>query len=210
MNMMYNITQTPRYWIMMLSLLPKGIFSFTFVLTGTILGLTLSIVWIGIPILIAMLRFARAMLSSEVEQPQPLRHCLNIANTNIRAIGPCILNFQSWRHLIILLKEAQTYRALIFAINLLPIGIVSLTLALLLPALAVGILLSPVGYLIQSTLFPAESNAVDWALSFPFSDLTPLQRSWIAACLGAVLVLLIPLQFQWLNRGYALIVKLST
>ncbi|WP_379158220.1 sensor domain-containing protein [Paenibacillus sp. sgz5001063] len=188
-------------WSMLVKSLPKGIMAFVIAVTGLCVSLPLIILWVGLPLLAATLAACRRMMVQEElvvdrwihgdrQQPEPINNSVPMRP-------------EGWRSLFTLLSQGQTYRGLLYSIMQLPVGILGFTLAVVLPATAFGVLLSPVAYLVSDRLFsfdlfPSSSNQF-----LSLSDLSSFERSWIAAGIGLVLALILPLIFRKLGRLYA-------
>ncbi|MEO3945277.1 sensor domain-containing protein [Gorillibacterium sp. CAU 1737] len=193
-------------WQLLLMSLPKGIITFVIAITGICLSLPLIIVWVGIPILAATLASCSWMMRKESsavnnwlrgQAPQP-----DSAEPSVPLQGG------GWRSLLSLLKQGQSYRGIVYSIAQLPIGIAGFTLAVVLPATAFAVLLSPLAYWVSDRFFSFDLFAMDSDLAFLFPDLSSYTRSWIAAGIGLILVLLLPLLLRALGRLYASWVQL--
>lgn len=186
--------------------LPEGILSFSLVLVGSILGISLLIVWIGIPVLVATLTAARVMLREEARlngDGKAHASWIPLAADQWASGLRDAFTPGSWRALIGLLQEGETYSALLYGLLRLPVGIISFTLAVVLPAVAVGVVLTPLSYIINTEMFSFDIVALEWAdwIHIPLlSDMTPFQRSWVASGIGLVLVLLLPPLFRGLGK----------
>lgn len=190
----------------MILALPEGIVSFSLVLVGTILGISLLIVWIGIPVLAATFTAARGMLREEArmnENAEPPASWLPSVGREWAAGIRDAFAPGGWRGLTGLLREGETYSALLYGLLRLPVGIVSFTLAVVLPAVAVAVVLTPLSYIINTEIFSFDFAALelaDWIHIPLLSDMTPFQRSWVASGIGLVLVLLLPPVFRGLGK----------
>lgn len=190
-----------KAWKLLVMSLPKGIVAFVIAVTGVCVSLPLIILWIGLPLLAATLAVCRRMMVQEelaVEgwirgdhgQPE-------------RTYDPEPLRREGWRSLFTLLGQGQTYRGLIYSVAQLPIGILGFTLAIVLPATAFGVVLSPLAYWVSDRLFSFELFSYDTTWVYLLSDMSPYERSWVAGGIGLVLVLLLPLILRKLGRLYA-------
>lgn len=194
-----NINRAVKAWKNMMLLFPKGMISFVWIVSGLCLGLSLLIVWVGIPILILTLVPARRML--ELEEKQQAGEKQVLAEHHALSLREAFAA-DSWRVLLKLLSEKRTYLAILFGIGQLPVSIAALTLALTLPIAAFGVLLSPLSYVLNSLLFGFQFDTLDVVLAPLFTWATPFQRSWIAAAIGLALVLLLPVIFHALGQCY--------
>lgn len=181
--------------------LPKGIVAFVIAVTGICVSLPLIILWIGLPLLAATLAACRRMM---VQEELVVEHWIRGDHQLPEPTGDLApLRTEGPRSLFTLLSQGKTYRGLIYSVAQLPIGILGFTLAIVLPATAFGILLSPLAYLVSDRLFSFDLFASDTTSLFFLYDLSSFERSWIAAGIGLVLTLLLPLIFRKLGQLYA-------
>lgn len=186
--------------------LPKGIVAFVIAVTGICVSLPLIIVWIGIPLLAVTLAACSGMMRREESAVNNWMRGEELKPEYANASTP--LHGSGWRSLFFLLGQGQTYRGLLYSVAQLPIGITGFTLAVVLPATAFGILLSPIAYWVSDRFFSFDLFSFDSTLFFLLPDLSSYERSWIAAGIGLVLVLLLPLILKALGRLYASWVQL--
>jgi hypothetical protein len=120
---------------------PLGIFYFVFLVTGLSVGVSLIIIWVGLPILLvvmvawwAMARFERRLTISLLRQPMP--------PLKSRADAPAGL----WSRLKAHLANPLTWKSLAYLFVKFPLGILSFVLVVTLLALSVGLLSAPFIY----------------------------------------------------------------
>ena len=185
---MFRAVSAKRTWLetaYLLVDLPVGIVGFTVVVTGLSLGLGMLITLIGIPILTVTLLACRAgargelyrarMLGLELQPPPP-----------IDASGSFL------RKLVRPLADAAGWRAAAYFVLMLPVGIVTFTIAVTWWATALGALTLPV-----------------WAWSLPhggaqFGEHYYWHKPWqlaLSTLAGLVLTLIAP----WIMRGLAVL-----
>ncbi|OKP79116.1 hypothetical protein A3842_13000 [Paenibacillus sp. P3E] len=190
-----------KSWSLLMKSLPKGILAFVIAVTGICVSLPLIILWIGLPLLAATLAACRRMM---VQEELVVDHWIRGDHQQPEHTGdPAPLRTDGPRSLFTLLSQGKTYRGLIYSVAQLPIGILGFTLAIVLPATAFGILLSPLAYLVSDRLFSFDLFASDSTPLLFLYDLSSFERSWIAAGIGLVLTLLLPLIFRKLGQLYA-------
>ncbi|OKQ00055.1 sensor domain-containing protein [Paenibacillus sp. P46E] len=190
-----------KSWSLLMKSLPKGIIAFVIAVTGICVSLPLIILWIGLPLLAATLAACRRMM---VQEELVVDHWIRGDHQQPEHTGdPAPLRTDGPRSLFTLLSQGTTYRGLIYSVAQLPIGILGFTLAIVLPATAFGILLSPLAYLVSDRLFSFDLFASDTTPLLFLYDLSSFERSLIAAGIGLVLTLLLPLIFRKLGQLYA-------
>jgi hypothetical protein len=97
----------------------------------------------------------------------------------------------------------QHYWSLIYGIFHFPVSILAFVLAVLIPAVGIGLLLTPVAAIVSIELFQFDLFAEDWFMKWLFPDWSSFQRSWFNAGLGAVLLLSAPFLLRKLVGFYA-------
>ncbi|WP_058301073.1 sensor domain-containing protein [Gorillibacterium timonense] len=197
---------TLQSWTLLMLSLPKGIVAFVIAITGICVSLPLIIVWIGIPLLAATLAACSRMMKNEQSAVSNWIRDEELKPEPAEASVP--FQWGGWRSLFSLLGQSQTYRGLLYSVAQLPIGITGFTLAVVLPATAFGILLSPIAYWVSDRFFSFDLFSYDSSLLFLLPDLSSSERSWAAAGIGLVMVLLLPLVLKGLGRLYASWVQL--
>jgi hypothetical protein len=190
-------------WKMLITALPKGIGAFIVIIAGLSASLPLSIVLIGIPLLGGTLALGRKILMNEATYVEGW-----LAGKEYPAAAaeqPLPEAQQGWKHwLRSVLKDSRSYRAILFSILQLPVGIATFTLALVLPIVAFSVLLSPLAYEASMQWFEFNLFANTWGLDRLVDwPLTAAHRSWIAGGVGAILTLLLPLMLRGLGTLYA-------
>jgi hypothetical protein len=124
---------------------PFGLLYFLVSVIGFTLGLSTLVIWIGIPILFATVATVRGMAATE----------RGIVASLLRVPFPHQPHIQGQprqtftRRFGNALRDPLTWTSTIYMILKLPLGIISFTLALVLPILAVATTLMPLAYLIN-------------------------------------------------------------
>jgi signal transduction histidine kinase len=177
--------------------MPVGIATFTIIVTGFATGLGLLITLIGIPILIAMLYLSRAMgwfergrakLLLDLDVPSPYR-----------ADPP---RDRWWRPFVSKVTDPATWTEIVYHLLLMPIGVVTFTLALTFWVLGLSTFFLPVYAWALPEPVHAFGTAPDvnviggssggWVID------TPIEYAMVVL-IGAVVLLLTP----WIVRGLA-------
>ena len=177
--------------------MPVGIATFTIIVTGFATGLGLLITLIGIPILIAMLYLSRAMgwfergrakLLLDLDVPSPYR-----------ADPP---RDRWWRPFVSKVTDPATWTEIVYHLLLMPIGVVTFTLALTFWVLGLSTFFLPVYAWALPEPVHAFATAPDvnviggssggWVID------TPIEYAMVVL-IGAVVLLLTP----WIVRGLA-------
>jgi signal transduction histidine kinase len=123
--------------VYLLLALPLGIAYFVVLITGVSVGLSLVVIWIGLPILLATLmawRFAagiervlaRRLLGAEIQSPAHADPDLSL-----------------WRRLLALLRDPVTWKSLIFVALKLPAGIIAFAVIVAVGFVSVVLAASP-------------------------------------------------------------------
>jgi signal transduction histidine kinase len=177
--------------------MPVGIATFTIIVTGFATGLGLLITLIGIPILIAMLYLSRAMgwfergrakLLLDLDVPSPYR-----------ADPP---RDRWWRPFVSKVTDPATWTEIVYHLLLMPIGVVTFTLALTFWVLGLATFFLPVYAWalpgpVHAFATGPDVNVIGGSSGGWVID-TPIEYA-IVVLIGAVVLLLTP----WIVRGLA-------
>ena len=196
-----------KAWKMLLLSLPKGIAVFVTVVAGLSVSLPLSVFLIGLPLLAETLVLCGRMMASERVKAESWSKGEASLQAADRASDPSQQTWKGWRALLAVLGKGRSYRGLLYGLLQLPIGIAAFTLAIVLPVTAWAVLLSPLAYQISIRMYDFNLFAADSVPWMWLPDLSPFERSWVAAGVGAVLVLLMPAILRALGRLYAAAVR---
>ena len=184
--------------------MPIGIATFTIVVTGFALGFGLLITLVGIPILIAMLYVSRAMgwfergrakLLLDVDVPPPYR--------------PDPTSDRWWRVPVSRMTDPATWTEIVYHLLLLPIGVLTFTIAFTFWVLGASLLFLP----LYAWALPGPVHLFDaWVKvtidAQPTFELVGGGRGWVIdtpveytalVLIGAAVLLLAP----WVVRGLA-------
>jgi len=133
--------QTYLNIIYLLLAFPLGTAYFVFLVTGLLLGLSLLIIWIGIPILLFMIVAWWGLVVFERQLAIWLLH------VDIPPISRDTASGQSvWIQLKAHLSNPLTWKGLVYLFARFPLGILSLIVAIPLIALAGGLVFAPLTY----------------------------------------------------------------
>lgn len=191
-------------WKMLVLSLPKGIAAFIVIVVGLSVSLPLSVFLVGVPLLAATLTLCKTIMVGESNQAAVW---LQGQKPPADSAPPALADGEQkgWRSwLKSVLMDGRSYRGILFGIIQLPICIAAFTVAIVLPATAFAVLLSPVAYEVSMRLFDFNLFSSEWGLDQLFDwSLTAAQRSWISGGVGVILVLLLPLLLKGLGRWYA-------
>jgi signal transduction histidine kinase len=177
--------------------MPVGIATFTIIVTGFATGLGLLITLIGIPILIAMLYVSRAMgwfergrakLLLDLDVPSPYR-----------ADPP---RDRWWRPFVSKVTDPATWTEIVYHLLLMPIGVVTFTLALTFWVLGLSTFFLPVYAWalpepVHAFATGPDVNVIGGSSGGWVID-TPIEYAMVVL-IGAVVLLLTP----WIVRGLA-------
>ena len=187
--------------------MPVGIATFTIIVTGLATGFGLLITLIGIPILIGMLYVSRAMgwfergrakVLLDLDVPSPYR--------------PAPPRDTWWRPFVSKVTDPATWTEIVYHLLLLPIGVVTFTLAFTFWVLGLSMLFAP----LLSFLLPGNVQVIDGWVKIAMtaspnsqiyvgtvgSDRWVIDTPWefaVISLVGAVVLLLTP----WIVRGLA-------
>lgn len=161
--------------------LPMGIIYFTFIVTGLSLSAGLMPIFIGFPLLLAVLIAVRAILNFERSMAfwllgEQNRHPAEARNA---AVGTSFFGKLTAR-----LTDIRTYKGIIFMLLKLPIGILNFTVTVTFICLSIGFIVSPVAYVaVKETL---DINIFDHNMLHYFFNfnITPIQESLICCVIG--------------------------
>lgn len=196
---------TIEAWKLLLLSLPKGIASFTFAVAGLTVGITLSALVIGLPLLALVLIMCRRMLENENRLVTGWLHGEKLAKLEADGTSAPASVGKGWRSLLAVFASPRAYRGIFYCISQLAAGITFFTLSIVLPVTAFGVMLSPAAYLISERWFEFDLFDNGWLMQqiIPSLALTSYQQSWIAGGIGALLTLVMPMILRTLGRFYA-------
>ena len=115
---------------------PLGILYFVLLVTGISLGVSLAIVWIGIPILIGVLMLSRMFANLERQLASKFLN-LEIPNADIATHG------NLWQRAKTLVSNPITYAEMFYLFSKFVMGILSFTLVVSLLATSLGLIVTP-------------------------------------------------------------------
>ncbi|MFS0728216.1 sensor domain-containing protein [Paenibacillus sp. 1P07SE] len=191
-------------WKMLVLSLPKGIGAFIIIVAGLSVSLPLSVVLIGLPLLAGTLVLSRRIMVDEAKFVEGWLQGKEYpaAPAEEGSSGGAQQGWKSWFSSV--MKDGRSYRAILFGILQLPVGIAAFTFAIVLPTTAFAVLLSPAAYEVGMRWFEFDLFAQSWGLDRLVDwELTSAHRSWIAGGVGLLLTLLQPLLMKGLGRLYA-------
>jgi hypothetical protein len=148
MEMQLNTTKrssTASNLAFLLLSFPLGLIYFLVTIIGIVVGVSTLIIWIGLPILFATLVLIRGMAAVE------RRMATNLLNVSFpyQPYSQEMLQKGFWRRFGNILRDPLTWTSMIYMILKLPLGIISFTLALVLPIVSLVITLLPLVYLVN-------------------------------------------------------------
>ncbi|WP_406660751.1 sensor domain-containing protein [Methanolobus sp. ZRKC3] len=180
--------QTYLNTLYLLFTFPLGTAYFVFLVTGLSLGFTLSIVWLGIPILILVFLAWWEIASFERQ--------LAIWFLDVE-ISPMIIEEVHGKSIlekgIMRLKNPVTWKGLLFLIIKFPFGILSLVVTVVLISLSLSLLFAPLAYLLGNVSgIDAMWEAIAiFALGIIVSFLSMHVMNFLAYLAGKLAVLLL-------------------
>ncbi len=125
--------------------MPMGILYFVITVVGLSVGLGTLVIWIGLPILFGTFVAIRGMAAIERQLVVTLlRFPLPYAQHGQREIRRTFVQYVKD-----MLRDPLTWTSTIYMLLKLPLGIISFTLALVLPIVSTAITLLPVAYLVN-------------------------------------------------------------
>lgn len=162
--------------------LPLSIVGFTLSTVWISLGLALSLLWIGLPLLRAGLRFSHAFMRSDLSLQRGL---LSPAQLETIPLAPDVPGEIRYRDMF---SQPALYTPLLYWLLKLPVAVLQFSLALIFPLCGLAITLSPlVYYVLNQYGIPAFQDEVFFNVLLPMLD--PFERSWVASGIGFVMVL---------------------
>lgn len=186
-----NVAFEKQTYLNMLYLLftfPLGTAYFVFLVTGLSLGLTLSVIWLGIPILILVFLAWWEIASFERQ--------LAIWFLNIEISPMAIEKVQGKSILekgIIRLKNPVTWKALLFLFIKFPFGILSLVVSIVLISLSISLLAIPLAYLLGADpgINSAWQAIIMFILGVPITLLSMHMMNLLSYVAGKLAVMLL-------------------
>ncbi|MBB6672894.1 sensor domain-containing protein [Cohnella nanjingensis] len=181
-------------WKMLLLALPRGIAMFVVAVAGICIGLTLSIIGIGIPILAGTLSWLSKMKQDDERRWDSWRLGAKAAPATIGAAaadddGQPSSAWRSWFGTIL---RPQSIRAAGYAILQFPISIAMFVVAVTIPATVFALIVSPAAYKVSMYLYHFELFNDTEVMQMLLPPLSPFERSLVVAGIGFFLLLFLP------------------
>lgn len=160
----------PSNLLYLLLSFPLGILYFVVLVTGITLGLSLVIVWIGIPILLLMLALIGSMISLERRLAERL---LNVIQPAPQFTPPDQGRVERLQTVV---RKQEFWNSLAFLLLKMPLGILSFTLVIGLASATLALILMPLAYFL-STIF-------QFTLMGGFWEINSWMRAFLCMFLG--------------------------
>ena len=168
MGRFFHVAREGQTWLNILYLLaafPLGIFYFVFLITMISIGLSLLIIWIGIPILLATMAAWWGFAAFERMITMPWLH-VNILPMSYTSQTKT--SFWGWQRLLAHMSNSATWKGLaylsIFLVKFF-FGIFAFAATVILLTVSISLILAPVGYLINTYIYalvnPAPNTVQD-------------------------------------------------
>lgn len=169
---------------------PLGIFYFVFLVTGLSVGVSLLIVWVGIPILMAVILAWWGM--SAFERQMAIR-LLNVPIPPMTRESEPVSGL--WPRFKALLTNPVTWKGLAYLMARFPLGIFSFVVVVTLVSLSLGLLLAPLAIAIDPLMIGG------WRLD-------TLSEALVGSVMGALLGVLSLHITNWLAYSYGQFARL--
>lgn len=199
-------------WTYMISALPRGVAMFAVAVVGTCLGVTLSIVGIGIPILAGTMAWCeRQMKEDQLRWGRWRRGERNErqagepqADMSVDAPvdGTVERAAAGWRSWFAAVARIQGYRAIFYNIAQFPLSIAVFCASVIIPAVVFGLILEPLAYKVSTYLYDFQLYFDDKVMQMLLPPLSPFQRSLAVAGAGLVLLLFMAPLVRGFGRLY--------
>lgn len=196
-------------WKMLVGSLPRGIVAFVVAVAGLCVGLPLAVFGIGLPVLAGMLLVCGKIMGTDRrlvadwESGESAKAAREEGATGNEAWPG------SWREWLRVLRDARNYRGLVYGIGQFPVSILAFTLAVLVPAVGIALLLSPLAQWASVQWFSFDLFQKDAVMHWLFPEWTSMQRAWFNAGLGAIIGFGIPFLFRKMGEAYAAWIRLA-
>lgn len=194
-------------WIILISSLPRGIGAFIITVAGLSVGLPLAIFVVGIPLLAGMIIGCERILNMDRKLLAEMDH--REAASTPQPEGANFGDFakderlRNWRGWASILGNKQSYWNLVYGLFQFPVSILAFVFAIIIPAVGIGLTLSPLAELVSTRYFSFDLFAKDWFMNWLFPEWSSFQRSWFNAGLGSILLLSMPFLMRKLVGYYA-------
>ncbi|MDI4644363.1 sensor domain-containing protein [Cohnella hashimotonis] len=194
-------------WRLQLGLLPLGVTAFVLTLTGIVLGLSLSLVGIGIPILAGTLAWSAARMKREqrrwvawqnggqaLDEPYAVQQ-----PPEGEAAAPVRSSWKSWFRS---LGNPLGYRAAAHQLLGFPLRIALFVISLTVPLSVFAVMLAPAAYKVSDYLYGYVLYD-DETMRMLLPPLSPFERSLVVSGIGVILMLFVPVLLRACGRLYA-------
>lgn len=162
---------------------PLGILYFVFLVTGLSLSAGLMVTLIGFPLLIAVLAGAQAFIRMEKRLASDWLH-LSFRETEAPREP---LNLPFMRRTWALLKDPQTYLAVLYLLLRFPLGILNFVATVTLGSVTIGLVSTPLVYLVLNRTL--DINIFDNTLFTLLGiQISPWTEAWLCMGIGLLLI----------------------
>lgn len=203
-------------WKMLMAGLPRGIAMFVVGVVGLCLGLTLSIVGIGIPILAGTMAWCERRMREdqlnwgrwrrgEKRSSRPAEEAVAAeAWSEEEAVaGEAAPAARSnWRNWLATVTSLQGFKAIFYNIAQFPISLALFVVSFTIPVVVFALMLAPAAYKVSVYLYQYELFYDDYVFNLLLPPLTPFQRSLVVAGIGLFLLLFLAPVIRNFGRIY--------
>lgn len=156
LNRFFGVVAEPAAWLGLIYCLfafPLGVFYFTFLFTGTILGISLIIIWIGIPVILLVMGawWGFAIFERFL--------AIGLLGANIPPMNRPSSESNLWKRFLNHMANPVTWKSFVFLFLKFPLGIILFVITVTLLSLVVAFVASP--FLYQHHWFISGNSFVD-------------------------------------------------
>lgn len=178
---LFRVIIDPRSYLNLVYLgaaLPLGVFYLIFLVSGISLGISLTIIWVGIPLLVLvgigwwwMARFERYLAVSLLQEDIP-----EMAKPSHQETG-------LWEHFRSYLENPVTWKSLLYLLLKFPLGLATFVILVIMVSLTLAFLSMPFTY----QAMPPFQAGIPIGLGLPVWQIDSLRDALLCALIGLVL-----------------------
>ena len=141
---LFEVTTSRQTYLNLLYLIlsfPLGVFYFVFLIVGLSVGVSLAIIFIGLPILLITLAASRALVAFEQ------RLAVSLLDADLPLHFPKVSEVQGiWARIRELLSNSRTWKGLAYLFVKFPFGVLSFSISITLTSLSLALIATPLVY----------------------------------------------------------------
>jgi hypothetical protein len=156
---------------------PLGIFYLVFLVTGYSLGISLTLIWVGLLVLALTLIISRGLANFERKLANVLLN-QNIPARKANQTG----GLSRWQKIKVMLKDPSLWKGQLFLLVKFPLGVVSFVVLTTLLVLSIALITTPFYYHVAPPMVDFSFNGLPWAANIRVDTLGKALECTLLGC----------------------------